>query len=141
MTRSDNFSGIEHAGIVQRSDKKSVTIKIISVPACSGCQAEGSCSLSGIEEKLIEVSGHFNVMPGEDVTVVMKKSTGYAAVLLGYVLPFILLLIVLIILISLSVPELAAGLVSIGMLAPYYFLIWLLRKRINNKFNFTLKLN
>jgi hypothetical protein len=38
-----------------------------------------------------------------------------------------------------SVPEAAAGLGSIASLIPYYFMLWFFRKRINNKFTFTIK--
>jgi positive regulator of sigma E activity len=132
MSGSDNFESIEHDGIVQRSDNNSVTIKILSVSACAGCHAEGSCSLSGMEEKNVET-------PGDHVTVVMKKSAGYAAVMLGYVFPLILLILVLIILASSGVSELEAGLGAISVLIPYYFILWVFRKRISKKFTFTIK--
>jgi sigma-E factor negative regulatory protein RseC len=139
MSGSDNFESIEHDGIVQRSDNNSVTIKILSVSACAGCHAEGSCSLSGMEEKNVEIPGIFNLSPGDHVTVVMKKSAGYAAVMLGYVFPLILLILVLIILASSGVSELEAGLGAISVLIPYYFILWVFRKRISKKFTFTIK--
>ena len=41
--------------------------------------------------------------PGDNVTVLMKKSMGYTALFLGYVFPFILVITVLIILAALPV--------------------------------------
>src|SRR4030043_170849 len=93
---SENFRSIEHEGIVKSSDKKSVTVSIISSSACTGCHAEGICSLSGREEKTVEIPGIYKVVPGESVTVLMKQSSGFAAVFLGYVLPLILVVVVLI---------------------------------------------
>lgn len=139
MGKTDNLESIEHDGIVERSDNKSVTVKILSVSACAGCHAEGSCSLSGMEEKYIEVPGIFNFVPGDHVTVVMKRSSGYAAVMLGYVFPLILVLVLLIILAALKVSELVTGLGALVSLIPYYVMLWLLKKRISNKFNFTIK--
>jgi sigma-E factor negative regulatory protein RseC len=136
---SGDFENIEHNGTVQKSDNKSVTVKITSESACSGCQAGGSCTLAGREEKIIEVQGTYNVNPGDNVTVLMKKSMGYSAVLLGYVLPFILVITVLIVLVSAAVPEAAAGIGSIAVLIPYYLTLWFFKKRINNKFTFTIK--
>ena len=136
---SDKYESIEHDGIVQKSDNKTITVKISSESACSGCHAEGSCSLSGREEKIVEITGEYNFNPGDNVTVLMKKSMGYAALLLGYVFPFIIVIAVLVVLIMSSVPEAAAGLGSIASLIPYYFMLWFFRKRINNKFTFTLK--
>jgi sigma-E factor negative regulatory protein RseC len=139
MNKSEKTGTIEHDGIVQKSDNKSVTVRISSASACSGCHAEGSCTLSGIEEKIIEVSGSYNVDPGDNVTVLMKQSMGYAALLLGYVFPMILVVALLIILVSSSVPELTAGLGSIAALVPYYLVLWFFRKRISKKFTFTIK--
>jgi sigma-E factor negative regulatory protein RseC len=139
MKDRDSFGTIKHEGIVQKNDDKSVVVSISSFSACSGCHAEGSCTLSGKEEKIIEVSGRYNVKPGDTVTILMKQSIGYAALLLGYILPLISVILILILLICLKVPELVAGLISIAVLIPYYIILSFFRKRINEKFTFTLK--
>jgi positive regulator of sigma E activity len=139
MTSSGKYESIEHEGIVNRSDGSSVTVLITTSSACSGCHAEEMCTMSGKEEKIIDVSGNYNLSPGDVVTVQMKKSMGYTALLLGYILPFFLVILTLILLISLSVPELWAGLGTILMLLPYYLTLWFFRKRINSKFSFTIK--
>ena len=136
---SDKFESIEHEGIVQKSDNNSVTVSIISSAACSGCHAEGICSLSGMEEKIIEIPGIYKVHPGDSVTIQMKQSSGNIAVFLAYVMPLILLVAILIILVSLSVPELTAGLGALAVLIPYYLILYVFRKRISKKFTFTLK--
>jgi positive regulator of sigma E activity len=137
-----DFSGsktINHEGIVQKTGDKSVIISIVSSSACSGCHAEGSCSISGREEKIVEVSGKYDVNPGDKVTVLMEKSMGYTALLLGYLLPLIAVVITLIILVSFNIQELKAGLISLFVLVPYYSVLWFFRKQINEKFTFTLK--
>jgi sigma-E factor negative regulatory protein RseC len=139
MKSPDTKKTIEHKGIVQSTDEKSVNVVITSKSACSGCHAEGSCTLSGKEEKIIEITGRYNVKPGDSVTVLMNQSMGFAALFLGYVLPLISVLTILIILISFHVQELIAGLVSLATLIPYFGFLLLLRKRINQKFTFTLK--
>jgi sigma-E factor negative regulatory protein RseC len=130
---------IEHDGIVQRSDDKSVTVKISSASACSGCHAGNSCTLSRTEEKIVDIQGYYKVAPGDKVTVLMKKTIGYSAVILGYLSPLILVMIMLIILTSLQLPELIAGAISIGILIPYYLLLFLFRQQISKKFTFTIK--
>lgn len=130
---------IDHDGIVKENSGKSVTISISATSACSGCHARGTCSTFGSEEKIIEVNGSYNVKPGETVTVRMMQSMGFRALILGYVLPFISVVTVLVALISLDFTELTAGLISLGVLLPYYFILFLFRKRINEKFTFTLK--
>jgi positive regulator of sigma E activity len=139
MDSTLSTDSINHEGTVLKIGKYSVFVCITSVSACSGCQAEGSCSISGQEEKIIEVPGSFNLKPGDKVTVLMKRSMGYAALLLGYLLPLIFIIAVLVIAESFKVQELFAGLISISILIPYYLLLFIFRKRINKKFTFSLK--
>ena len=130
---------IQHEGIVEKTDKGSVMVRITSVSACSGCHAEGSCSMTGKEDKLIMITGNYNVSEGDCVTVMMRKSMGYRAVFLGYVLPFFSVLIMLVFLNSTGFSELTAGLLSLSVLIPYYALLFLIRKKIDKEFIFTLK--
>jgi sigma-E factor negative regulatory protein RseC len=139
MSSQDKIECVERDGIVQESGYNSVTVKISSASACSGCHAEGSCSLSGKEEKIVDVTGSYNVSPGDKVTVLMSQSAGYKALSLGYIFPLILVVAVLIILVSASVPELIAGLSAIAVLIPYYLALWFFKKRIGKKFIFTIK--
>jgi sigma-E factor negative regulatory protein RseC len=139
MKNSRGINTIIHKGIVKKSDDESVTVIITPESACSGCHVEGSCSLSGKVEKSVIVKGRYNVNEGDNVTVSMKQSTGFIALFLGYVLPLIIVITSLIILVSLRYPELIAGLVSILSLLPYYLILYLFRKRINDNFIFSIK--
>lgn len=139
MSAKDNSECIEHIGIVQESGDGSAKVRITSASACSACHSKELCSLSGTEEKIIDITGSYNLSPGEEVTVQMKQSAGYTALFLGYILPLILVMAALIVLISSSVPELAAGICSIAILIPYYLIIWLFRKNVAKKFTFTIK--
>jgi positive regulator of sigma E activity len=140
MTNSSVAKTIDHKGIVQKSDNQSVTVIITSESACSGCHAEGSCSLSGKEEKIIEVKGNFEVKEGDTVTVLMKQSTGFIALFLGYLLPLVLVITTLIVFISLSYSEPVSGLLAIASLLPYYLVLYFFRKKINDRFIFSLKI-
>lgn len=139
MNNTINSGLINHEGIVQKIDDLSVIVSISSSTACSGCHAEGSCNMSGMEEKIIEVKGRYNVRPGDKVTIQMKQSMGYAALFLGYLLPLISVISVLITLIALEVTELTAGVLSLAILIPYYIILFFFRRRINEKFTLTLK--
>lgn len=139
MTNSGSRTIINHEGIVQSNENNNVFIAITSLSACSGCHAEGGCTMSGKEEKIIEVRGRYNVTRGDKVTVLMNQSMGYAALFLGYILPVIIVIAVLIILVALKFPELTAGLASLAVLAPYYIILVFFRKKINEKFTFSLK--
>jgi sigma-E factor negative regulatory protein RseC len=139
MKKSGSHETIQHDGIVKKVDNNSVVVSISSNSACSGCHAEGICGISGKEEKIVDVKGRYNVSPGDTVTVLMEQSTGYKAVVLSYLIPLVIVIAGLIALNSLSASELAAGLVSISLLLPYFLILYLFRKKINRSFTFTLK--
>ena len=140
MKDSSEKRVINHTGIVQKSDNESVTVLITAESACRGCHAEGSCNLSGKEEKIVEVKGSYNVKEGDTVTVSMKQSTGFTALLLGYILPLVVVLAFLILFVLIGYSELVAGLLSLSSLLPYYLVLYFLRNKINDKFIFSLKL-
>ena len=138
MSDSNLVNTIRHKGIVQKSDNNSVLVTITAHTACSGCHAEGECTMSGKEEKVIEVTGSYNVKQGDEVTVHMNKSTGYTALLLAYLVPLFIIVFALVILTLLKVSELAAGVLSVAMLMPYFMALFLLRNRFNSRFSLTL---
>ena len=139
MSKQENTECIEHDGIVEKSGSDHLTVRITSASACAGCHAEGTCTMSGKSEKLIDITGTYNVSPGDKVTVMMKQSAGFTALFFGYVFPLILVMVILIILISFSVPELISGLGAIAVLIPYYGTLWLVRNYIGKKFTFSIK--
>lgn len=132
-------NNIEHEGIVREADEKSVTVLLAPITACSGCHSEKSCGMSGNVEKIVNIYGKYNVKTGDNVTVTMEQSLGYSALFIGYLMPLLLVVFLLVILISLSINELSAGLISIGVLIPYYSGLFLYRKYIDKKFSFTIK--
>jgi sigma-E factor negative regulatory protein RseC len=130
---------IEHEGVVSTADEQSVTVLLSRATACSGCHSEKLCGISGKQEKIVTINGKYGVSPGDHVIVTMKRSLGYSALLLGYVLPLSVVLLLLIILTALSVNELSSGLFSIGALVPYYAILFLYRKYLDKKFFFIIK--
>jgi sigma-E factor negative regulatory protein RseC len=139
MKESGFNETIQHDGTVKKVDINSVAVSISSGSACSGCHAEGVCGISGKEQKIIDVKGKYNVSPGDQVVVLLKKTTGYKAVVLSYLIPLVIVVASLVVLNALSVNELAAGLVSISLLLPYFLILYLFRRKINRSFTFSLK--
>lgn len=134
-----NDDTIEHAGIVKSVDKKYVTVNILSHPACAGCIASGICDMSGSENKEIKASAGPKVRAGDQVLVVMRKSMGFRALFLGYLLPFIIVMLILIVLTSLSVSEPVSGITALVSLIPYYTIIYLSKEKVGKSFSFTIK--
>jgi len=130
---------IEHAGIVQSFDDKHVKVLLESHPSCSGCMASGICDVSGQDDKVISALRTDEVRSGDRVKVILERSLGFKALFLGYLLPFLLILVLLVLLTSFRVSEITAGAISLCSLVPYYLLLWARRKKIGRSFTFTIK--
>ena len=128
---------ISHKGIIKEFSKKGIIVGIIAESACAACHAIGACSVSDMTEKEIEIDhdqGEFQI--GQQVWVTGKSSQGFKALFLAYLLPFILVMAVLIISTKLSVNEGLGGLLSLGILIPYYLILYLFRNRLKHSFDF-----
>lgn len=132
---------IIHPGIIERISGDKVFIRILSQSACSSCHAKGACTIADVEEKIIEaeLDPAGNRKPGEEVMVKMEESLGHKAVLMGYVLPLIVLVGSIILFLSLFKNEGLAALLSILMLVPYYFALYLFRNRLKKEFRFRIE--
>jgi len=117
-------------------------VSIINQSACSSCHANGACSAADMLEKEIEIYNFKNeYTPGQAVTILFKESKGFTALFFGYVLPFILILLTLIISNSILNNELLSGLLSLAILAPYYIALYFFRHRLKKVFNFEVEEN
>ncbi len=132
---------IEHLGRVIAVDKEKITVAIIANTACVSCSVKGSCSVGEVEEKIVEVAneGDREIKPDDVVTVVLDMKSGAKAVMLGYVFPFLVLLLTLIVLLSAGFGEGTAGLGAILMLVPYYLILYVSGKRRKRHFGFKIK--
>lgn len=132
---------IRHSGIIKKIDKEIYYVSIVAQSACDSCHAKGTCNVSSLVEEVIEVPGAGQGIHqvGDRVQVYMKKSLGTRAVMLGYLIPFVLVLVTLIIVLIVTDNEGLAGLLSLGVLVPYYLLLQLIRKRLKKTFTFSIR--
>lgn len=135
-------TNIKHLGIVENINGSRLKVKIVQSSACSACSVKGHCSASETKEKIIDVYNKNNVpcQVGERVMIVGTTSMGMKAVLLAFVLPFIVLLLALVISLKLTGgDEAVSALVSLGTLVPYYLIIYICRNRLSRSFMFILE--
>jgi sigma-E factor negative regulatory protein RseC len=129
---------ISHDGVIASLSKDRVTVKITSYAACTSCHAKGACNMAGSEnEKLLHIpvsDPDFRI--GEKVRVILTQSLGFRALFLGYVLPFLLVLTVLLAMTAAGSHELVAGLASLAVLLPYYVGLKLMRGKVDRQFSF-----
>jgi positive regulator of sigma E activity len=131
---------LKHAGIVKKVTPSSLIVSIINQSACSGCHAKGACNVSDMQEKDIEITSfRKNYQPGNLVTVIFRESSGLKALFLGYILPFLILMVTLIFAIEISGNEILGAFIALGMLVPYYIILYLSRDRIKKAFTFELE--
>lgn len=118
------------------------TVEIISRTACGSCRASAFCGMGEAVRKAIQVPttlGNWKV--GQEVQVVLKRSMGFKAVWLAYVIPLCVLLAVLLSLVAAGVSELHAGLLALLATGIYYLILWLFKERLRNEYSFYIKEN
>ncbi|MBN1989661.1 MAG: SoxR reducing system RseC family protein [Bacteroidales bacterium] len=131
---------IDHFGRVDEITLSDVRVSIISQSACASCHAKGACGMGEATEKTIVITKpNHNFIVGEQVKVVMKRSLGFKALFLGYILPFIVVVLSLIILTALGISEAVVGGISLGVLVPYYAIMYYFRNKVAQSFNFDLE--
>jgi len=129
---------ITHPGYIRKVEGKKVEVVIISKSGCASCEINGSCSVSDMEEKIIDVDLNEGQIfkTGSQVTVEMKQSQGTWAVLLGYVFPFLVVLISMILLSYLDLDEGLTGVISLSLLIPYYSILYFSKDLIKKGFTY-----
>jgi len=135
---STELDDIKHGGKISKISDDIIEVSILSMSACSSCHAKGMCSVSDMEEKIVEVQKPKDVdyQVGESVIVSMRKSSGNRAVMLGYFIPFLILVISIFILSEILNDEGMAALISLGLLVPYYIILFFRKEKLKKNFAF-----
>ena len=132
---------IKHLGIVENIQGSHLSVRIVQTSACAACSATGHCSSADSKDKIIDIidTAASSYQVGEKVMVVGETSMGMQAVALAFIIPFVLLIFTLFLFMALIENELYAALLSLAVLVPYYYILWLNKTRLKQKFSFTIK--
>lgn len=132
---------IKHSGVVENILGYSVQVRIVQTSACAACKVAGYCNASESKEKLVDVyhADTRNLRVGDVVTVTASTQVAAQALLLGFGLPFVVLVAVLIAVLLITGNEGAAALSGLGALVPYYAVLFLFRNRIRDKLSFSIE--
>lgn len=132
---------IKHAGVVDGVEGECVRVRILQSSACSACKVTAHCNASETKEKIIDVmdadASHYQ--KGDQVMVVADTAVGFRASLYGYLLPLILMVVTLVGVLAATHSEGWAALSALGILMPYYVLLFLMRNKLRNRLSFTLE--
>lgn len=136
-----DLEAIKHSGVINKIDEHQYYVSIVAQSACAACHAKGVCSAADMKDEIVEVPRNKveNFAVGDKVEVLMEKAQGTKAVMLGYVIPFLIVLATLIVSLGLIDNEGIAGLISIGILIPYYLILYLNRERLKTAFRFRIR--
>jgi len=131
---------IEHRGVINKIEDHLIEVLIVQQSACGECQAKGTCMAADKQEKLIEVEkvdGDFKV--GETVVLCGHQSIGLQAVLLAFILPFVLILTALLVLQLFALNESVSGGIAVSVLIPYYVVLSFFNEKLKSKFRFEIR--
>ena len=132
---------IKHAGVVDGVEGECVRVRILQSSACCACKVAAHCNASETKEKIIDVmdadASHYQ--KGDQVMVVADTAVGFRASLYGYLLPLILMVVTLVGVLAATHSEGLAAVSALGILIPYYFLLFLMRNKLRNRLSFTLE--
>ena len=129
---------ISHSGVIEQILDGCVKVRIVQTSACAACKVAAHCNAAESKIKIVDVfcSDNSTYQVGQDVVVWASKDVANKALLLGFGIPFLLLICVLLIALRFTSEEGIAALIALGSLVPYYFLLRLLRKKIQRQIAF-----
>ncbi len=133
-----NDTQISHEGIVQSIDGQNIAVKLTVQSACAGCHAKNICGAADSSDKVVTArnldDGTFEI--GEKVRVEIGQSLATKAIVICYLLPFIVLLASFCISSYLIHNELICVAITFGCTILYYFFVWLFHSKIERKATF-----
>lgn len=131
---------IAHQGVIESVEGRHVRVNILQVAACSGCKARTLCTSSESKEKIIDVYEDDAAMKyrvGESVTVCGALSMGKQAVRLAFGVPVLMIAVwMLVAMVWLKLGELVSVGILACLLATYFYILYMNRKKMAKKFAF-----
>ncbi len=128
---------VRHQGVIAFVEDDHVQVRIVQMAACAACKVASACHASEMKEKLIDVYHcRKRLSVGDEVTVVASTATAGRALMLGFGLPLLLMLVVLIAMQLLKAAEGATAIAMLASLIPYYLIIWMMRSRLARQLTF-----
>ena len=141
---------IKHDGIVIAvNGDGTVLVRIVQTSACASCKAKAMCASAESKEKEIlalyvgdemmrredEIQ---DIKIGDEVVVKVQQKMGWKAVLLAYILPFIVMMTVVAIGNGLlGIREEVIGTAALCAMGVYYIVLGFFKDKIQKDFSFT----
>ena len=129
---------IRHEGIVLGIDGEKAHVQIVQTSACSACKARSMCMSSESQSKEMDAVMLEPMQIGDKVEVEVRERLAWKAVLLAYILPFIVMLAIIAVLdFATTWSEAVVGTLSLCGIALYYLGLSVFKDRLQKQFSFT----
>ena len=129
---------IRHSGIVLSVAGDLARVQIVQTSACAACKARQMCTSAESQEKIIDAEMFEPMQPGDQVEVIVREKLAWKAVMLGYILPFVVMMAVLVVLnLATDWDEAVVGTTALCSIALYYLVLRLFRNKLQKEFSFT----
>jgi len=127
---------VEQKGTVEQITGLNIRVRVHREASCGDCKASGICFVGEGKERELEISNFTpGLKVGDQVEVIITRNMGNKAVLLGYLVPFLILITTLIVLNFLGASDWLSGIASLLAMAPYFLLLYFFRNRLRKTFN------
>ena len=115
---------IRHEGVVVSINGNKAHVQIVQTSACSACKAKSMCMSAESQAKEMDVIMLEPMQVGDQVEVEVRERLAWKAILLAYILPFIVMMAVI-------------GTLSLCGIALYYIGLSFFKHRLQTQFTFT----
>ena len=129
---------IKHEGVVLSTNGNMAHVEIVQTSACSACKARSMCMSSESQQKQMDVVMLEPMQAGDRVEVEVRERLAWRAVLLAYILPFVVMLAVIAVLdYTTDWSEAITGTLSLCAIALYYLILSAFKHKLQKQFSFT----
>ena len=129
---------IRHEGVVLRTSGNMAHVEIVQTSACSACKARSMCMSSESQQKQMDVVMLEPLQAGDRVEVEVRERLAWRAVLLAYILPFVVMMAVIAVLdFATDWSEAIVGTLSLCAIALYYLILSAFKHKLQKQFSFT----
>lgn len=129
---------IRHEGVVLSTNGNMAHVEIVQTSACSACKARNMCMSSESRQKEMDAVMLEPLRVGDRVEVEVRERLAWKAVLLAYIMPFVVMMAVIAILdFATEWSEAIVGTLSLCAIALYYIVLSMFRHKLQKQFSFT----
>lgn len=134
-------NSVSHRGVVTKVTDGELEVRILSKSACAACHIKSACNMAEMQEKIVILPKpeDSDFKDGDEVEINMTVAQGNKAVLFAYLIPAVLVIAMIFILNAMNLEQGLNALISIGILVPYYFVVYLFRNKLKEKFQYRIE--